>query len=162
MKAKWIWNQANYQNDEYCEFISEFNSTTGSVKLNISADSNYAIYLNGRYIEASQYASFPYEPVMDSLNLKAKKGHNILKILVHYNGGETFSTYYKDLPGLYFELYENNELILVSDENVKSHLSVCYQNHLMLQISPQLGYTFAYDAKNEVSIFVHFNTISVF
>ena len=161
MKAKWIWNQDTYQKDEYCEFVSTFNSKTGNVKLNISADTNYAIYINNRYIEASQYASFPYEPVMDSLDLKVKKGHNNIKIIVHYNGCETFSTYYKDLPGLFFELYEDDQLILVSDENIKSHLSNCYQNHLMLQMSPQLGYTFAYNANGESEELEYTNSVEM-
>ena len=142
MKAKWIWHNKEIRCDEYTEFIAKFNSTTGIVKINISADTNYAIYINNRYVEASQYACFPYEPVMDSINLNVKKGINDLKIIVYYNGGESFSTYYKDLPGLFFEIYENNELILVSDENIKSALSKTYSNHLMLPISPQLGFTF--------------------
>ena len=149
MKAKWIWHNKEIRCDEYTEFIANFNSTTGIVNINISADTNYAIYINNRYVEASQYACFPYEPVMDSINLNVKKGINDLKIIVYYNGGESFSTYYKDLPGLFFEIYENNELILVSDENIKSALSKTYSNHLMLPISPQLGFTFSYNANFE-------------
>ena len=149
MKAKWIWHNKKISSDQYAEFITQFNSNTGHIKINISADTNYAIYLNGNYIKASQYACFPYEPIMDSISLNAKKGLNDLKIIVYYCGGETFSTYYKDLPGLFFEIYEDDELISVSDENIKSSLSNCYKNHLMLQISPQLGYTFSYDANFE-------------
>jgi len=149
MKAKWIWHNKKISSDQYAEFITQFNSNTGHIKLNISADTNYAIYLNGNYIKASQYACFPYEPIMDSISLNAKKGLNDLKIIVYYCGEETFSTYYKDLPGLFFEIYEDDELISVSDENIKSSLSNCYKNHLMLQISPQLGYTFSYDANFE-------------
>ena len=84
MKAKWIWHNKKISSDQYAEFITQFNSNTGHIKLNISADTNYAIYLNGNYIKASQYACFPYEPIMDSISLNAKKGLNDLKIIVYY------------------------------------------------------------------------------
>ena len=54
MKAKWIWHNKKISSDQYAEFITQFNSNTGHIKLNISADTNYAIYLNGMYIKASQ------------------------------------------------------------------------------------------------------------
>jgi hypothetical protein len=44
---------------------------------------------------------------------------------------------------------DDNELILVSDENLKSSLSKTYTNHQEIKISPQLGYTFKYDATKE-------------
>ena len=60
MKAKWIWHNKEIRCDEYTEFIAKFNSTTGIVKINISADTNYAIYINNRYVEVSQYACFRF------------------------------------------------------------------------------------------------------
>ena len=149
MKAKWIWANTPVKKDEYCEFKTKLYCRTGNLKINIAADTDYVIYINDKYIESGQYASYPYAPVMDVINKKVKKGNNTIKIIVHHNGNEDFSTYYKDLPGLYLEVYDEDELILVSDENLKSALSETYINHQEIKISPQLGYTFTYDANNE-------------
>ena len=45
--AHWIWCNNKPQNDEYGEFVDSFSYENGKVILQISADSNYAAYING-------------------------------------------------------------------------------------------------------------------
>ena len=45
-KAKWIWKAAFEGKDLYCDFYDSFAYSGGKVTLQISADSNYAVYIN--------------------------------------------------------------------------------------------------------------------
>ena len=65
-KANWIWCESEGQADEYGEFYSSFNyDGEKNVKLKISADSNYAVYINGKFEVFGQYADFPYDKIYD-------------------------------------------------------------------------------------------------
>ena len=71
-KANWIWRESEGQADEYGEFYSSFNyDGEKNVKLKISADSNYAVYINGKFEVFGQYADFPYDKIYD----EARKHH---------------------------------------------------------------------------------------
>lgn len=159
--AKWIWHDLAICPDDYCEFVSEFKTNSEKITINIAADSNYAIYINDEFIDCGQYACYPYAPVMDKINIDVKPGINKLKIIVYYVGVNGFSTYYLDKPGLFFTIYENNAIILESDENIKSCRSKVYHTNLCQQISPQLGYSFLYDANYENENLDYHNSIIV-
>lgn len=148
--AKWIWNKNSTLKDCYVEFVSAFKTDENNLFIKISADSNYALYLNNKFVESGQYACYPDNPVCDIIKLKCKPGINQLRIIVYYVGDNSFSTYYLDKPGLYFEIYDQqNNIVLESNEHIKSAISKTYQNNNCLIISPQLGYTFCYDATKE-------------
>ena len=55
----WIWNSTNPKEDEYSEFVDHFVYQSGKATLQISADSNYAAYINGSLAAWGQYADFP-------------------------------------------------------------------------------------------------------
>jgi hypothetical protein len=69
--AKWIWINAEPAADEYGEFYDRFDFEKGSVQLSISADSNYAVWLNGTLVAFSQYTDYPYDKVYDTVDLTA-------------------------------------------------------------------------------------------
>ena len=46
--SKWIWKDGFEGLDLYCDFYDSFDYSGGKVKVKISADSNYALYINGR------------------------------------------------------------------------------------------------------------------
>ena len=150
MEAKWIWYQDNFLDDDYAEFVLDFNANSLKHFIKISADSNYAIYLNNKYVNASQYACFPTNPVYDVVKLNTKIGINQLKIIVYYVGVSTFSTYFVDKPGLYFEIKdENDNVVAISNTNIKSAQNKTFISQNKKIITPQLGYKFFYDANNE-------------
>jgi hypothetical protein len=58
--SNFIWCNSTPANDEYGEFYSSFAYETGKVTLRITADSNYAAYLNGTLCACGQYANYPH------------------------------------------------------------------------------------------------------
>ena len=87
-KAIWIWCNDDPQEDEYGEFIDNFSYQTGKAVLRISADSNYAVYINGHLAACGQYADFPYDKVYDEVDVTefCQEGENRLGVLVWYYG----------------------------------------------------------------------------
>ena len=67
--AQWIWCNNNPKQDEYGEFADNFSYESGKVILQISADSNYAAYINGKLAAWGQYADFPYDKVYDEIDI---------------------------------------------------------------------------------------------
>jgi len=148
--AKWIWNDLNVRDDDYGVFTSTFESKTGKISLDISSDTDYAVYINKKLYAFGQYPTFPWHPVLDTINGRCKKGLNELKIIVYYCGSERFSTYYSEhKPGLYFVIKEDDKVLLESNENILSTRSLVYESGHEEIITPQLGYRMFYDARKE-------------
>ncbi len=146
-RSKWIWLQEEETTDSYGDFYSEFTYTSGKIHIQISADSNYALYINGTFVNSGQYADYPYYKVYDKIDITdfCKAGNNQLAITVWYYGTVGGSTYYKGNAGLRFEIYQDETLCCSSDKCILSRRNPNYisQNKL---ITPQLGLTFFYDA----------------
>lgn len=148
--AKWIWCNSQPQNDEYGEFVDTFTYKGGSVLLNISADSNYAAFINGELAAWGQYADFPYDKVYDQVDVTefCKDGENRLAILVWYYGVQSF-TYYPGQAGLLYEITCKNILLCQSNENTLARMSKSYMNHRCQMITSQLGLGYGYDFTKE-------------
>ena len=71
MKAdsKWIWADTEPKKDSYAEFVDTFNFSGDSARLLISADSNYTVYINYRFVDSGQYPDFPYYKVYDNIDI---------------------------------------------------------------------------------------------
>lgn len=146
-KSKWIWLKETESVDSYGDFFSEFTYTSGKMYIQLSADSNYALYINGAFVNSGQYADYPYYKVYDKIDITdfCKAGNNQLAITVWYYGIVGSQTYTKGNAGLRFEIYQDDTLIVFSDNSTLSRRNPNYisQNKL---ITPQLGLTFFYDA----------------
>lgn len=149
--AVWIWCNANPQADEYGEFLDWFDYESGRVILRISADSNYAAYVNGALAAWGQYADFPYDKVYDEVDITpcCTKGTNRIAIVVWYYGIDGSSTYYPGNAGLLYELAGDRGILCMSREGTLSRMSRAYQNHGMHIITSQLGLGYGYDAVRE-------------
>ena len=96
-RASWIWRKGEVGQDEFCDFLAMIAVPEVGKRyfLHISADSNYALYINGIWVESGQYPDFPHYKIYDELDITAhcKAGINHLAITVwHYgktsdNGG---------------------------------------------------------------------------
>ena len=65
-KSKWIWYKETSVN-QYVDFRYDFIlDNTEDVYLHISVDSRYAVYVNGDFVPAFQYADYPEYKVYDS------------------------------------------------------------------------------------------------
>ena len=149
--SQWIWTGNSAQNDEYGEFFTEFFHGCKNAILNISADSNYAVYINGELATFGQYADYPYDKVYDSVDITkyCKDGKNSLAVLVWYYGLDTSSVYYPGKAGVIFEISEDGKTTCHSGEHIMARKSPSYKNHYCKGITVQLGYSFLYDATHD-------------
>lgn len=149
--AHWIWCSSKPQNDEYGEFVDSFSYENGKVILQISADSNYAAYINGHLAAWGQYADFPYDKVYDQVDVTefCRKGENRLAVIVWYYGADFTSVYYPGNAGLLYALINNDDVLCQSGSHTLARMSKAYMNHRCCVISGQLGYGYGYDATLE-------------
>lgn len=150
--ANWIWCNSKAESDEYGEFVDIFSYEEGNVVLRISADSNYATYINGELAAWGQYADFPHDKVYDEVDVTAfcKKGENCMATIVWYYGVET-QTYYLGNAGVLYEVDCDNQILCQSDETTLARMSKAYMNHRGKLITVQLGLGYGYDFTKEDS-----------
>ncbi len=149
-KSKWIWTDNLLQYDTYGEFYDSFKYCTGNIKLNISADSNYVVYVNGKFVDSDQYPDFPYYKVYDTIDITkfCLPGKNSIAITVWYYGKENMS-YYPGNPALRYEICADQELLCCSDSSTLSRISRAYKNGYCKLITGQLGFSYLYDCTQE-------------
>ena len=147
--SKWIWENSAPAADEHAEFVCEFDYTEddGRVILSISADSDFGIYINGRFYDFGQYPDYPHYKIYDEFDITNElvDGKNRLAIEAWYYGNNC-STNIDDGAGLCFSVDGERGNIAMSDERVLSRLSKTYRNHVCYSITGQLGYGYGYDA----------------
>ena len=150
-QAKWIWCDTQAQADEYAEFYSSFYYEGGKSELVISADSNYAVYINGALATFGQYADFPYDKVYDVVDVSSfcKEGENHLAVVVWYFGIATTSVYYPGKAALMFALTCDGKCACASSEDTMSRKSVAYAQGRKKILTGQMGLSFLYDAAKE-------------
>ena len=149
--ASWIWCNNHPQADEYGEFVDKFSYNGGKAVLQISADSNYAVYLNGELVAFGQYADFPHDKVYDEIDVTkhCRTGENRLGVVVWYYGCDNLAGYFWGNAALAYAVYEDERLCCQSDEKTGSRMSRAYQNHRCHKITNSIGYTYHYDATKE-------------
>lgn len=149
--AAWIWSNSHPKADEYSEFVDDFTFEEGKVVLRISADSNYAAYVNGQLAAWGQYADFPYDKVYDEVDITAfcTKGQNRLAILVWYYGDETLAVYYPGEAGLLYAVWGQAGILCKSDGDTQCRMSRSYINHRQRKITSELGFGYFYDFTKE-------------
>jgi len=146
-RSKWIWKSGFEGQDLYCDFYDEFNcSCDGKVTLNISADSNYALYINGVFAESGQYADYPHYKIYDEIDVTkyCKKGVNHIAITVwHY--GKTSLCYFPGRAALRYCVEIDGALVACSDEKTLCRESREYESGLCKQMTSQMGLSFHCD-----------------
>ena len=149
--CKWIWTSQDYEENSnlYVHFQSTFNisQNTGRYIMKISADSQYALWINDCFVNYGQYADYPEYKIYDSIDISGYvvSGENTVYILA-YHQGTSSSTYIQGKAGVIFTISDGAEVILQSDSNVLCAVSTEYKNGPMEMITGQLGYSFEYDA----------------
>ena len=107
MQGQWIWENVQANADEHAEFFTEFvySKEQGAVKLVVSADSDYGVYVNGMLVEFGQYPDYPYYKVYDEVDITkyVKEGKNTLAFEVWYFCKSNL-VYYLGEAGLFFQL----------------------------------------------------------
>ena len=149
-KAKWIWKKDFAGKDIYCDFYDSFDYQCGKVTVQISADSNYALYVNGVFADSGQYADYPHYKVYDALDITklCKEGKNHIAIVVTHCGGDFF-TYQPGTAALRYALSVDGHCVTASGEATSCRESRTYESGLCKVITAQLGYSFHYDITEE-------------
>ena len=84
--ARWIWTAPTEEPNQYAAFRQSFSwSGEGAVRLYISADSQFAAFINGQHIPLSQYADYPTDKVYEQADItdRLHPGANVLCILAY-------------------------------------------------------------------------------
>lgn len=149
-KARWVDVKGGQKEDSHAELKDSFVlQKAQTLHLVISCDSDYAFYLNGSLISFSSYSDYPSHRVGDEVDFDCLEGLNSIKILTYYCGSSTFFTYSPGPSGLIYEIKDGKNVLACSGENTLGRLSKCYENGLCKRITPQLGYSYRYDARAE-------------
>lgn len=145
-QSKFIWVKDLALPDSYGEFFSEISLSDKNVKIRISVDGEYTLFVNGAYVKSNQYGDFEHYKIYDEIDLSpfVHEGVNSIGITV-WHFGESSQRYKAYAPGVIFEVLENGAVVLASDENVLSRKSKAYLSGRRKKISGQLGFTYAYD-----------------
>ncbi len=149
-KSKWIWVNTTPTKDSYGEFYDCFNYQKGKAFIEISADSNYALYINGEFVQCGQYPDFPHYKIYDEIDITkyCKKGKNSVALVVWYYG-ESNMSYFPGNASLRFEICVDDVLVCYSSKSTLSRLSVAYKNSNLKKITGQIGYSYFYDITKE-------------
>lgn len=149
-RSGWIWLSQGECMDQYGEFYDSFDFSEGRAMLRISADSNYAAYVNGELAYSGQYPDFPHYKIYDELDLTkyCRLGKNHLAIIVWFYGKGNMS-YYPGRAALRYEIWQGERLCCHSSASTLSRQSRSYQNGRARNITSQMGFGFAYDCTRE-------------
>jgi len=145
----WVWSGADRDEvNQYVEFRHRFewDHTGAEAKFYVSVDTEYALWINGEFVDAGQYDDYPQHKAYDSLSVGhlLRSGINDIAILAHYQGVDSFQ-YIKGNPGLIYKL-ETPDMAVCSGADTYYRISPNYVSGPMPLITTQLGFTFEYDA----------------
>jgi len=149
--AKWIWIDENSA-DLYAEFYACFKTETAALTVNISSDSDYTLFINGRYASSGQYGDFEHYKSYDTVDISPYlvPGENSIAILA-WHFGTDLQRHYKQTAGVIFEVNGKCGTVCASGEGTLARKSLSYKSGGRKLITPQLGFNFHYDARLEDS-----------
>lgn len=148
--ASWIYHEFdNTEINQYFEFRREFcieELPSEDAELFISVDSDYAVWINGVFVNCGQYDDYPDNKVYDILQINniLKPGKNIICIMTYYQGVDSFQ-YIKGEPGLIYAL-KIGDTVIPTDSGTFCRKSAVYACGPAPRVSPQLSFTYEYNA----------------
>ncbi len=150
--VQWIWVPKHTEEDQYADFVTEMILEHEPVDplLTISADSDYAVWINGKYVDAGHYDDFPQNRTHDRLSVKdfLVQGRNRIAVLAYYQGRASHQ-YFPGSPGLIFMLTDEAEVLAISDSGTECRPDPVFRTGNNPLISQQIGFTFDADGRNE-------------
>ena len=147
----WIWHDQGVSVNEYaiarCSFDAE---KWKSPELLVSADSDFAAYLNGEFLGRGQFSDFPDRRTFTRIPLASalSNGVNELEIHVHYCGSD-FLTHLAGTPRLWAEVRDGETLLAATGRDWQIARHPAFRCGPIEQVNIMLGYTWEYDARKE-------------
>jgi hypothetical protein len=116
----------------------------------ISADSDFVLYVNGREAARGQFSDYPERKTFTRVKVAdfLHAGENSIAILGYYRG-EDFFEYRKGRPGLAVAL-SCGEIVVKSDSTWKAILHPAFKSGAMPRVTGQMGFTTCFDARLDV------------
>lgn len=148
MTGKWIWTENKSDIDVYGEFKTEFYYVGGKLKLEISADSEYAIFINDKFVYSGQYADFPWYKIYDEIDIStfANVGENTLTVWA-WHCGDYNSCHYIHRAGVRFVIGEDGVRKASSSAATRSRTLPYFVSGNKKLITPQMGLSFRVDGR---------------
>ncbi|MBE5749931.1 MAG: hypothetical protein E7346_03605 [Clostridiales bacterium] len=149
--SKWIWSEEECRIDDRAEFLGTLNITNKeSIICRVSCDSDYALYINGKFVSSNQYGDFPHYKVYDEIDVSEylEIGINHVFFSVWYFGVGS-QKYFPSNAGIIFEFTQGDKKLLISDEKILARQSKTYACGRAKNVSCQLGMSFLYDISAE-------------
>lgn len=144
--AQWIWHKGSEGVNQTVDFLAEFIAESDcKYEILISANSHYALYLNGQFLETDQFQDYTFYKVYDRIKLPVEIGKNTLQILA-YCQGDSSATVRQSPGGLIYEVYGDGESVLASGESTLCRKNTQYASADVEMITAQISYSFRYDA----------------
>ncbi len=149
-KSKWIWADCEVSEDQYTEYIDVIEATNEKMLLHLSCDTDYTLYINGKYVASNQYGDFEHYKIYDTVDVTPylTKESNTVKFIVYYCGVNT-QRYRKAKAGLIYEFVSGGKIVAYSEAKTLSRVSPTYVSGQKRFVSVQLGFSFTYDATKE-------------
>jgi len=108
-----IWDNRVPSPNSYVRILRSFviSNPPPTAVLYITADSNYTLWINGRFVGFDQYGDFSFDKVYDTYDVRSflRQGENVIAIL-GYCTDEDCSVYRRGVAGVSFALYGNCSL----------------------------------------------------
>lgn len=147
----WIWHDLGASENEYAIARCFFEADSWNApELLVSADSDFAAYLNGVFLGRGQFSDFPDRRTFTRIPLKEAilPGKNELRIQVYYCGSD-FLTHLAGTPRLWAEVRDGGALLTASSKAWEMARHPAFRCGPMEKVNVMLGYTWEYDARQE-------------
>ncbi len=149
-KAQWVWSAEAAPINAYVRFEQTFSleAAVSNAVLRISADAQYAAFLNGELVGAGQYADYPAYKTFDEYQVgqRLRAGENRLEVVGYCPVTES-SVYRLGTPGVLFEITAGPAVLAWSKAGMDCAPHGQYRSGEIEKITGQLGYSFEYDAQ---------------
>lgn len=121
------------------------------VILKIAADSDFAVYINGKLCPIAQTADFPAERTYSTLDISGllHTGKNVIAAEVYFIG-DNFLTYRTGTPFFRAEVVQQGAALCATDNSWKCSNATDYVSGTACRMTMQLGYVYEFDARKSI------------
>ena len=154
MQASWIWPpQEDRRPHQYVCFRKAFTLRTRPRRatIDISADSDFVLCLNGREAGRGQFSDYPRRKTWTRFHVGRllRRGQNLIAVLAYYRG-EDFAEHRAGAPGLIAAL-KAGERVVVTDSSWRAMEHPAFRPGPMPRVTWQMGFTTCFDARKDIA-----------
>ena len=152
--AKWIWTGGAPSENEYviarCTFTA---GESAAPELLVSADSDFAAFLNGEFLGRGQFSDYPQAKTFTRIPLAhCRAGRNELEIRAYFCGG-SFLTHIAGTPRLWAEVRDGSRVLAATGRDWEIADDPAFRRGKTEMVNIMLGYIWYYDARQTAPVF---------